>query len=424
MDTDLAIIGAGAAGITAARMARTLGLSALVLEASGRVGGRVHTDQSLGVPFDAGAAYIHFSHRNPWMREARRLGIETRLWRGFTHFQMIAGGQPLGMSSGERRAGAFNAFWTHLDALETAQGEAVFDPMSMADGASPLTPEGQAALGDMSRLGLGDQPERISLADYLAQWHGPDHVVPQGYGTLVAEAARTLPIRLATPVTEVEAIKGGFKLVTHSGVVTARTVIVTVSVGVLQAEHIRFKPALPSLMLKALDGLAMGALTKVALTFDGARFGIGVGEDKIVMDAPGGSMTFEMWPYDRNLVLAVTGGDAGRALIEMGEAAAVQEVLRIFSDFAGPEAHRHFKAGRLAGWWGDPLFEGGYSYVKPGAVMARRDLHDSGIDGLYFAGEASCGGRFGASMTVAGASYAGWDAVHRAARHLMGGGGR
>ena len=139
------------------------------------------------------------------------------------------------------------------------------------------------------------------------------------------------------------------------------------------------------------------------------------------MDAPLGSMTFEMWPYDRNLVLAVTGGDAGRALIEMGERQAVQEVLRIFSAFAGPEAHRHFQGGRLAGWWGDPLFEGGYSYAKPGAVSARQDLHESGVDGLYFAGEATCGGRFGASMTVAGASYAGWDAVNRAARFIKSG---
>ena len=421
MDTDLAIIGAGASGITAARMAGALGLTSLVLEASPRVGGRVYTDQTWGLPFDAGAAYIHFSNRNPWMREARRLGIETRLWRGFTHFQMMADGKPLGMASGERRSKAFEAFWAHLDVLEQAQGETVFDQMSMADGARPLTPEGQAALGDMSRLGLGDQPERISLADYLEQWHGPDHVVPVGYGTLVAASAHALPVRLSTPVTDVETIKGGFKVQTPKGALTARAVIVTVSVGVLKAERIRFKPSLPNTVLRALDGFSMGALTKVALAFDGGRFGIGVGEDKIVMDAPLGSMTFEMWPYDRNLVLAVTGGDAGRALIEMGERQAVQEVLRIFSAFAGPEAHRHFQGGRLAGWWGDPLFEGGYSYAKPGAVSARQDLHESGVDGLYFAGEATCGGRFGASMTVAGASYAGWDAVNRAARFIQSG---
>jgi monoamine oxidase len=424
MDTDLAIVGAGAAGITAARMAQVLGLSCVVLEAGQRIGGRVFTDQSLGIPFDAGAAYIHFSNRNPWMREARRLGIETRFWRGFTHFQMIANGTPLGMASGERRSRAFDAFWTHLDALEQAQGEAVFDPLSMADGAASLTDEGQAALGDMARLGLGDEPEKVSLADYLEQWHGPDHVVPQGYGTLVSAAGRGLPVHLAARVQRVEAVKSGFQLATDKGTVRARAVIVTVSVGVLQAGHITFRPGLPPLLIKALDGLSMGALTKVALTFDGARFGIGVGEDKIVMDAPHGSMTFEMWPYDRNLVLAVTGGEAGRALIRLGEAGAVQEVLRIFCDFAGQEARRHFIAGRLANWWGDPLFEGGYATVRPGAVEARRQLNESGVEGLYFAGEASCGGRFGASMTVAGASYAGWDAVKRAAKFLKKGGGR
>ena len=423
MDTDLAIVGAGAAGITAARMAQALGLSCQVLEAGSRIGGRVYTDLSLGLPYDAGAAYIHFSNRNPWMREARRLGIETRLWRGFTHFQMIADGTPLGMASGERRKRAFEAFWSHLDALEQAQGETVFDPMSMADGAAPLTEEGRAAMGDMSRLGLGEEPDRVSLADYLEQWHGPDHVVPDGYGTLVSAAGRGLPIHLKSRVGKIERVKTGFELQTDQGDVRARAVIVTASVGVLQAERITFKPGLPQRLLRGLDGMAMGALTKVALTFDGARFGIGVGEDKIVMDAPLGSMTFEMWPYDRNLVLAVTGGEAGRALTRLGETGAVEEVLRIFCGFAGQEARRHFIAGRLSGWWGDPLFEGGYSYLKPGAVEARRDVHESGSDGLYFAGEASCGGRFGASMTVAGASYAGWDAVHRAAAFLKKGRG-
>lgn len=418
MAYDLAIIGAGAAGITAARMARALGLTAMVLEADHRVGGRVYTDQSLGIPYDAGAAYIHFSNRNPWMREARRLGIETRLWRGFTHFEMIAQGQPLGTVSGERRNRAFDAFWAHLDRLEHAQGEAVFDPMSMADGAAHLDAEGQAALGDMSRLGLGEQPEKVSLADYLEQWHGPDHIVPQGYGTLVTAAAQGVPISLSTRVNAVEATGRGFRVDTTTGSLEARAVIVTVSVGVLQAGHIRFAPVLPLSFERALDGMAMGALTKTALVFDGARFGMAVGADKIVMDAPGGSMTFEIWPYDRNLVLAVTGGDAGRDLIRMGEQAAVEEVLRIFSAFAGQDARRHFVSGRLSGWWGHPFFEGGYSYVKPGAVMARRDMHESGVEGLYFAGEASCGGRYGASMTVAGASYAGWDAVHRAARFL------
>ena len=92
-DIDLVMIGAGAAGITAARTALAFGASCMVLEARDRVGGRVHTDASLGPHFDAGAAYIHFCERNPWVREARRVGIETRPWRGFMHFEPFIGGQ-------------------------------------------------------------------------------------------------------------------------------------------------------------------------------------------------------------------------------------------------------------------------------------------------------------------------------------------
>jgi monoamine oxidase len=412
-DVDLVMIGAGAAGITAARTALAFGASCMVLEARDRVGGRVHTDASLGPHFDAGAAYIHFCERNPWVREARRVGIETRPWRGFMHFEPFIGGVRVPEEAVLRRRRVREGFWTHLESIEDQDLD-----QPIAEAALVLQDEGRDAITDMSRLGLGEDPQHVSLRDYMALWDGPDRIVPQGYGTLVRAAAAGLPIRLDCPVSQINRTAAGFEVLTAKGTIKARAVVLTVSVGVLKAGHIGLPSGLSADFIAGLDGLGMGALTKVALAFDGERFGIPQGADKIALDAPEGSMTFELWPFDQNLVLAVSGGQGGRRLIAQGEAASVDEVARIFSTIIGRDCRPHLRGGRLSGWWGDPYSEGSYAYAKPDQHHARAKLLETGIEGFYYAGEATAGGRFGACMTVAGASYAGWDAVKKALKAL------
>ena len=412
-DVDLVIVGAGAAGIAAARTALAFGASCVVLEARDRVGGRVHTDASLGPHFDAGAAYIHFCERNPWVREARRVGIETRPWRGFMHFEPYINGQRVPEEAVLRRRRVREGFWTHLESIEDQDLD-----QPIAEAALVLQDEGRDAITDMSRLGLGEDPQHVSLRDYMALWDGPDRIVPQGYGTLVKAAAAGLPIRLDCPVSQIRQTAAGFGVVTGQGTISARAVVLTVPVGVMKAGRIGLPSGLSADFVSGLDGLAMGALTKVALAFDGERFGIPQGADKIALDAPEGSMTFELWPFDQNLVLAVSGGQGGRRLIAQGEAASVDEVARLFSAIIGRDCRPHLRGGRLSGWWGDPYSEGSYAYAKPNQHHARAKLLDTGVEGLYYAGEATAGGRFGACMTVAGASYAGWDATKKALKAL------
>ena len=74
-DVDIVVIGAGAAGLAAAKQIRAAGQSFVVLEARARIGGRALTDASLGAPFDAGAQFIHWAERNPWRRIAADLGV-------------------------------------------------------------------------------------------------------------------------------------------------------------------------------------------------------------------------------------------------------------------------------------------------------------------------------------------------------------
>ena len=193
--------GAGAAGIAAARTAHALGKTCVVLEARHRVGGRAFTDTSLGIPYDAGAAYIHFADRNPWVREAKRLGIETRLWRGWTHHEAWQSGAPLSEDQIAERRDGYGEFWDHLETL----GESLTD-RSIAEAAHHLSPSAREAARHFSRLALGEEPSRLSLHDYQVQWAGPDRVIPSGYGTLVAAAAWTDFFKL--PLAKAAAVEG------------------------------------------------------------------------------------------------------------------------------------------------------------------------------------------------------------------------
>ncbi|WP_292118169.1 FAD-dependent oxidoreductase [Mesorhizobium sp.] len=78
-DVDVVIIGAGSAGLAAARSLRTAGLSFTLLEAMNLIGGRAWTsDRHFGVPFDIGCAWLHAAGRNPYFGEAQAAGWRCR----------------------------------------------------------------------------------------------------------------------------------------------------------------------------------------------------------------------------------------------------------------------------------------------------------------------------------------------------------
>lgn len=415
-DLDLAIIGAGAAGLFAAHRAREKGLKAKVFEARNRIGGRLYTDSSLGDAFEAGAFYIHFAERNPWRGVAEKAGFElvddNTLNGGFNVFR---NGQPIPQEERGRRRGAFG----RLSAIvEDAAPGADF---SFAEAAQKFAPDLFEAAQSMTLLSLGEDPERVSMRDYQMLDSGDDLVLPGGYGTLAIHHAAGLDIALATPVTEIDSSGAAIRLVTPSGEVRARAVIITVPIGVLQAEGIRFTSALPVETQHAIHGLGMGALSKVALKFEGNRFGQGPWTQFFDQGTPSGKgppddlVNFEFWPFGRNLVIAMFGGDFARGLAAAGEQAAVSAILDRLVRILGEDARKAFRGGRLAGWSADPFARGGYSIAKPGQVAARKALEAPVQARIWFAGEANAGA---ASMTAGGAALAGSRAVDEAAAML------
>jgi monoamine oxidase len=402
-DVDVAIIGAGAAGLHAAQRARAQGLTARIFEARNRVGGRVLTDTSLGSDFEAGAFYIHWSETNPWTEIAKNLGIEAisdnGLWGGFDVF---SNGRRL---TGEERSRRRGGFWRLASVLD---GEPTDVDMSFGEAARRVSPDQPEAASGMTLLSLGEDADRVSIRDYQRLDSGDDLVLPRGYGRLVERYAQGLDIALATPVNAVDFTGPAVRIETPAGTLRARAVIITVSVNVLKSNAIRFTPELPSDTRKALDGLGMGALTKLALKFEGTKFGQSSWTQFFDSGTRGDLVNFEFWPWGNDLVVAHFGGDYARSVAAQGEAAAVNHMLGRLVAILGEDARKAFRGGRLAGWSADPHALGCYSIAKPGEAEAREVLAQPVANRLWFAGEASAGA---GSMTAGGAALAGARAI-------------
>ena len=409
-DTDIAIIGAGAAGLAAARECQLLQRSFVLLEARQRIGGRVFTDHSLGEPFDAGAVYIHWAESNPWAGIARGLNIATQADKASVGaFQFFERGQRQ-----ERNPKRGAAFEKVADLLDSDLGEV--PDVSFAERFAGQGDELAQAAGSLARMALGEEPERVSARDYGRLWSGDDLLVPSGYGNLVARYGADVPVRLGVTVTGIDTSGAGVTLATSQGTIRAKHTIVTLSAGVLASGAIRFTPALPVITQEAIAGIGMGALSKIALRFDGSRFAIPEGSD--LFDTAGSRevFDFECWAYGRSLVVVQVGGDHARAILGLGRAGAIATALDVFCTMVGAQARAAFVGGTTADWLADPLALGCYSHALPGYADARARLASPVAGALWFAGEATGGEDFGGAMTAGGAFLAGRDAVRAIAR--------
>ncbi|KMO11465.1 flavin monoamine oxidase family protein, partial [Methylobacterium platani] len=274
----------------------------------------------------------------------------------------------------------------------------------------------RAAATGLTRLTLGEEPDRVSCADYDQLWSGDDIWV-DGYGALVAGHYAGLPVRLGTPATMVDWSGPGVAVETPRGTLRAACAILTVPVGVLAAGSLRFTPALPAATAEAVAGLRMGAYTKIGLALDPARLREQDLRDAVILQSgtPGLTAYLEMQPFGKPLAVLHCGGDGARALCEAGEGAALAAATDHLASVFGTGIRTAVTAGRLAAWWTDPFARGSYSIARPGRLPAREALRVPVADRIFLAGEALAGG---GAMTVGGATLDGERAAAAVLRRL------
>ncbi|MSP67902.1 MAG: FAD-dependent oxidoreductase [Alphaproteobacteria bacterium] len=378
-EVDVAIIGAGAAGLAAAKRLAYQGLSCAVLEAGRRIGGRALTDASrLGVPFDLGCHWLHSGSLNPFAAIAGALGFDllTRRRRRL----LFAGGR---FADAATRA-SWRAHWRrHSQATRLSAHD-------VAVAAVTARRSRWTALADYySTCMNGVEPERAATGDDAAYVDTDENwPVAQGYGALIAAWGADVPVRLNTVVTAIDWGGPGVRLATARGTLDAQAAIVTVSTAVLASERLRFRPALPADKTAAIAALPLGTANRIGIAFDRDVFDASMPGYVHVLDASGDGLVCEVRPFGQRIASAYVAGTRASRLEALGEAAMVDHALHHLAGMFGNAIRRRMVAGIASAWQGERWIGGAYAAARPGESGRRAALARPLARRLFFAGEA------------------------------------
>jgi monoamine oxidase len=409
---DVIVIGAGAAGLAAADgLARARG-KVLVVEARDRVGGRCWTRRMAGldIPVELGAEFIHGEAKatHALLRRARIAAIDsTREQRAFEGGRL-------------RPVNAFAEAQRAVEGLWAPERDVSFADL-LRRGALPERTKTFAGL--MVQGFDAADPARVSARSIIEEWGaggslGTSQPRPQGgYGALFEWLARGLVARgvhleMQAPVRSVRWRHREVVVEGNSFVFKARRAIVTLPLGVLQANAVRFSPAL-SHKTDPLKKLASGPVIRVAMRFH-TPFWQARAPGVAFFHVPEAAFpTF--WtplPMRAPLLTAWAGGPKAARLTGSSSKKLLQKALASVGAVFPSGAESELAASYVQDWQADPFARGGYSYVLVGGAGAREQLAEPLAQTLYFAGEATDADEAG---TVAGALRSG----RRAAREAL-----
>ena len=380
---DVAVIGAGAAGLAAARELRESGLTVALLEASHRIGGRAYTEEvAPGVFFDLGCHWMHSASRNPFVALADHHGFHYRkeTWSR----AMYLGDRWATPAEQDQRADHFDRVYETIDRLADQDAD-----MAVLE-VTPRESRWSALFDYWFSIVNSVDPDQCSVRDvsrYLDTYE--NWPLREGYGNLLARVAADQPVTLNCKVERIEHGHTLLRLHTTQGVLVARRVLVTVSTGVLNAGDILFDPPLPDWKQTAIAALPLGNHNRICLHLDGNPFGDDHPRAFSMERQAAQPMGIQLRPFGYDHVIGFTGGRFATWLERAGMAASVDLVTEHLASALGNDIPRRIVGHTVTAWGGDPWVKGAYSAALPGAGEARSALARD-VDGrLFFAGEAT-----------------------------------
>jgi monoamine oxidase len=385
--TDALIVGAGIAGLAAARALISAGLSVRILEARDRIGGRIYTlrDPNFPSPVELGAEFVHGKQTDFW-RLIKQSGVRTRK----------VSGKMLRFEQGELHA----AGEADLDIDDSGPDKPFGDTPGALDPWARAYVEGfNAAHGERVGIhGLARQQRASRAIREDRTWR-----IPDGYDRLLRPLICG-DLQLSTAVRHIRWTRGK---VQAAGFTAARAII-TVPLPLIA--HIQFDPPIQHI-LDAASALAMGDVVRVTFRFREPFWDSGV---SFVFSLDDYFPTWWTPARGQPLLVGWSAAHSAERLLAGGEEFIVQRAMAALSRFFHIDAAQLLDAWRWHDWRSDPFAQGAYSYIPAGAMSAPTILSGAVDDTLFFAGEHTDSEGF--TGTVHGALFSGL----RAAKQITG----
>jgi monoamine oxidase len=371
------VVGAGAAGLAAARELQQARCNVVVLEARPRVGGRAFT--ATPYPIDLGCEWLHSADRNPLTKIAEKLGLTIDDSPPPWDRPTLAAS----MTKSEERdfCKAIDRFYARIDA--GARGPKDCSASRLLEAGSRWN----NLINAISTYINGVELDRVSIfdgdnyEDTETDWR-----IVEGYGTLIARLGVGLTVHLREPVECIDHSGPRIKVVTPNGSLSAEAVIVTVPTDVIASGAIRFTPDLQR-KREAAGHLPMGAANKIFFSMDNA--------DEFQPDTNlyGDTDRVATGNYylrisGRPLVEGFFGGNLARELEGGGPKAFADFATAELTSVMGSAFRKRLRMILATAWCADRFSLGSYSYALPGYAKERAILSIPVDDRIFFAGEA------------------------------------
>lgn len=419
------IIGAGMAGLAAARDLRRRGHDVLVIEGSRRVGGRIETSHKWSdAPVDLGASWIHGLDGNPITQLARESGARLATTSYDSYVMFGPDGRQLSAAA-EARVDAMEKRIAAVlrQAQQGGHDQSVQSAVRTGLDWATLSAEDRR-IANFIMVSEIEMEYSGAATDTSAYWFDSDGVFPgddavflDGYSVVIDAIAQGTSIVTGEPVTRVAANRSGVRVTTGARTYDADRVVVTVPLGVLKKGSLHFSPGLPAAKQRAIAALQMGVLDKVFLRFPEIFWD--PSKDWIEYLPDGGTQWAE-WvslarPTGQPVLLGFSAATFARRMEKLDDAEIVDSAMATLRRIYGsaiPEPTAH----QITRWAADPFSFGSYSFNALGSNPSMRDALAAPMgDRIFFAGEATERRYFG---TVHGAYVSGTRAARQVSRSL------
>jgi len=414
------ILGAGMAGISAARLLRGKA-DVLVLEARDRIGGRIHTQRrSDGTVIEHGANWLHSGKSNPLVPLCRDLKIPTIASDNWSSVLRATKQGPVSPEVQKKLDREFDAQVKRLlratpsgkPSLGQVVEKVILPGLNETEKKNFLH-----ALRTNIEDDYGDDIDKIDFAYWQADptEEGFDRLIPGGYDTLVNRLAEGTTILTGKKVDTVQVGHRGVTLHAGEEKWNANYVIITAPVGLLKAGVIRFDPVLPSWKTETIERIGFGTFEKAFMTVREVTWGHDISWFDYFDDDPmrlASLFNLAKYESDSRAVIGLDAGDSARRWAGESDKVILARVSAAMQPFARSpfEVTDFFRTH----WHSDPLTRGSYSYPAATELVGDRErLRKSVHDGhVLFAGEAT-------ELDQVGTVHAAYDSGRAAAREIL-----